>query len=222
MNRIRLISVFCACFLTLCSQNYPVIGAYTIIPTSYFPNYNPAKIVTKTHLANQGGLIIKSLSITATPLYTHFQLKACFWEGLLTVPSTFVDTTILGFLTPLTTYSISYTALLSSSMNSCIPIDSNRITFLYSEPLIESVHEWNQANLTMVYPNPVEDVLHINNNFLISDIQLYNTNGETETFRYDSQSQSLDLSQLKNGIYLLCIQSSDRSRRLRIVKLKGG
>ena len=80
-----------------------------------------------------------------------------------------------------------------------------------------SISQNNLSELT-IYPNPVDDILHINFNNQLSKIELINMHGQI-VFKKNNALQQVDLSQLKSGIYFLKIHHQEASLTKKIIKL---
>ena len=66
--------------------------------------------------------------------------------------------------------------------------------------------EWLSA--MVVYPNPVEDVLHLRHAITDFDLTIYNVHGTVRrSFKSQSNSLSADLSDLPAGVYFVKIQN---------------
>lgn len=69
------------------------------------------------------------------------------------------------------------------------------------------------------YPNPVKDVLKIDNVTTIKNIKIYDLKGtEIVTKSYDSKNVKIDISDLIKGIYLVRIESENGAETIKIVK----
>lgn len=84
-----------------------------------------------------------------------------------------------------------------------------------------SQNEINDENSVKMYPNPTNGVLKIDEklNEKISDILVYNVYGDnvTSNISYNQQS-NIDLTKLRNGIYILIINTNDGIVTKKIIK----
>ncbi|MEL6812854.1 MAG: M14 family zinc carboxypeptidase [Bacteroidota bacterium] len=81
-----------------------------------------------------------------------------------------------------------------------------------------SIEEVDNAQFT-VYPNPVNDMLHITTPLENYTIEMYTVQGQIiNRILNNNGSQSIDYSNLSSGIYLLKLTSLGASQTLRIVK----
>lgn len=77
-----------------------------------------------------------------------------------------------------------------------------------------------ESGLTSVYPNPTNDILNINtNNSLHKSIDIYNIFGKLEFSKSTSEIiETIDISALSSGVYLLKISSFDKNELLKIIR----
>ena len=73
------------------------------------------------------------------------------------------------------------------------------------------------ANVLNVYPNPVDNLLYIENSDLIVSAHVFEMNGK-EVFKTENVSSSIDLSELQTGIYFIKFTSSKGVTLKKIVK----
>jgi len=70
-----------------------------------------------------------------------------------------------------------------------------------------------------VYPNPVQDVLYINDLKFTSDISLFNAFGqEVYTVKAVSNSCSIPMLALANGFYLVKVTSQEQTKTIKVIK----
>jgi hypothetical protein len=72
---------------------------------------------------------------------------------------------------------------------------------------------------TNIYPNPAKNNITIeNNNFVISNIELYNITGQlVKTENVNSMSINMNISDLKTGIYILELHTNETSIRRKLI-----
>lgn len=88
------------------------------------------------------------------------------------------------------------------------------LTFTYTQPL--SVAGFSQSAIK-IYPNPVENKLHVDTDYEIESINLYSALGQL--VQSNSNQNSIDVSTLPSGIYLLEIKEQNQQTAIRkIVK----
>ena len=68
-----------------------------------------------------------------------------------------------------------------------------------------------------LYPNPVEDVLHLKSSKTIDFIRLYNNKGEL-VIQIKPNNDEIDLNKIKSGFYLACIYVGNKEVKRRILK----
>lgn len=73
------------------------------------------------------------------------------------------------------------------------------------------------ANTIVVYPNPVKDILHIENLNGTGSIEVFNQLGQLVLGRQVNNSQ-IDLSSLAKGVYMLRLKSGPGEKTIKIIK----
>jgi len=72
-----------------------------------------------------------------------------------------------------------------------------------------SIDPDNELNNIAIYPNPTSGILNINNTNTVSQIDIYSVLGKKiKTFTLSVGNNSIDVSDLKNGIYMLSINKN--------------
>ncbi len=72
------------------------------------------------------------------------------------------------------------------------------------------------AAMVQVYPNPVSNMLHIQTSSIVSGVELYTISGRLVTRQ--NNSNSIDMSQLASGMYLLKVTSEGQSITQKVIK----
>ena len=99
------------------------------------------------------------------------------------------------------------------------PIGGISQGFLQVETLIINATEAEIDNTLLVFPNPVHDKLYLRSQFrVIAGVQVFDMLGR-KTLQTSLSGESLDLSQLSPGIYLLHL-SDTRQRFFQTVKIE--
>lgn len=80
-----------------------------------------------------------------------------------------------------------------------------------------SVNE-NTLNALAIYPNPVTDVLNISGGFSPTSVMVFDLNGRRYELPFDSQANTVDLSRLSAGVYLLSIEAEGGKLNKRFIK----
>jgi hypothetical protein len=77
-----------------------------------------------------------------------------------------------------------------------------------------------EANLETFYPNPVQQILHLNLKSAIQKLELFDLSGRLiQTFALtESKTQQVDLSNLVSGFYLLSYKQGDEPIVKRFIK----
>jgi photosystem II stability/assembly factor-like uncharacterized protein len=99
-----------------------------------------------------------------------------------------------------------------------------QLSFLLNDAQITAVSE-NKLDEYLIYPNPVNDILHINCDKvgIRTHFRIFNLSGTEMTEHLKLQKsfdaiQSLDLSTLPSGLYILEIEQHNKLIRLKIIK----
>jgi hypothetical protein len=80
-----------------------------------------------------------------------------------------------------------------------------------------SVEDKQLENLT-VYPNPVNDILHIRSGeATIEKVEIYNLNGQLVKAK-SNQIETINMSNLQSGMYLLKLYSNDASKTVKLLR----
>ncbi|MCU0360525.1 MAG: T9SS type A sorting domain-containing protein [Bacteroidia bacterium] len=192
----------------LTGQNYPSIGAHTVIPEFYGPSTVPTKFVTATAILNQGQHLGTSFTVTppgASSWLGKIELRGCYYDGqLLPATQTFIDTFHVGILSGGNAYTVTFKAYLSSSSASCIPVDSNEISFFHAVPIVESIHELGFHKTLHVYPNPSKnDIILETANLKGQIIKISDEKGRLvkEVVIEEAQTR-VNLNQFNAGVYI--------------------
>ncbi|MDO6596194.1 choice-of-anchor J domain-containing protein [Oceanihabitans sp. 2_MG-2023] len=98
-------------------------------------------------------------------------------------------------------------------------VNSSTWSFTTEDDPNLSVDEFN-INAFTVYPNPVNDVLNIKTNLTIENVEVYNQLGQRVLTVTKNQisGNSIDMSNLNNGIYIIEIASGDKKESFKIIK----
>ncbi len=65
-------------------------------------------------------------------------------------------------------------------------------------------------NKIVIYPNPANDFINLNSNFIINKIEIQDLNGRiVSTENHNSENIVLDINQLSKGIYLIKVQTEN-------------
>ncbi|KAF2507682.1 T9SS type A sorting domain-containing protein [Flavobacterium zhairuonense] len=76
-------------------------------------------------------------------------------------------------------------------------------------------------NLTsfQFYPNPVIDILNIENNSTIDDVEIIDISGKSVVFkRINDLHSEIDLSNLSSGVYILKVKSENKQKTIKFIK----
>jgi len=84
-------------------------------------------------------------------------------------------------------------------------------------PVVTSVNQQEFTPSVVGYPNPVRDILHLAGDSPIHSVALLSLDGQL-VMSQRGPLQSLDLSNVPVGFYLLVVNSGSRSERIKIRK----
>ena len=205
MNRMLLISLIVLIRIgALYSQCCPYLGNIEVIPEN--PNtLDSIYLVTNVTTPNLGSYLGYEIE---NDLNNEITVRACYWEGMFTVLTDFVDTINLGIKEDLGLYTLNFVALSSIDENVCTPIDSNSIELTFEVGGVNSTeNKFNEIDL-IFYPNPIVDRnLLVHASTVIKEITIMDSNGSSiikidniENFDFE-----IDTSDLSTGIYFVKI-----------------
>lgn len=79
--------------------------------------------------------------------------------------------------------------------------------------------KFNTMSSTVIYPNPVGDMLYVKSGEVINNIEVYDIYGKVlQSKSYSTESATIDLSQYSSGIYLLKVSAESGILTRKIVK----
>lgn len=110
-----------------------------------------------------------------------------------------------------------------SSIQGVLPFSSEKMgTITISlEEVILGVDDFSAKNSISIYPNPAQDYITVSNNTPLSSVEFYSVLGNKvfEKTNLNSLSETIDISHLPSGIYLLnSVDSEKRSSTKKLVK----
>ena len=81
-----------------------------------------------------------------------------------------------------------------------------------------SIEENNFTNFKY-YPNPVESVLNIDGNSIISNVQVYNLDGQLlSSKKYSDSKIVIDFKRYSTGVYLIVLTKDDKKESFKVIK----
>jgi len=93
--------------------------------------------------------------------------------------------------------------------------DSDIATFQYFRT---GIYQVENGNITIyAYPNPVKDILYINSNAVVESVMIYDTVGKL-IIKQTNTTGGIDVSELRNGTYIIKIQTNTNITTQKIVK----
>ena len=105
-----------------------------------------------------------------------------------------------------------YTLTSYNANNQAVTISSGD----FSTPLVSSIATIETV-LVRVYPNPVKDILYINSNAVVESVMIYDTVGKL-IIKQTNTTGGIDVSGLRNGTYIIKIQTNTNITTQKIVK----
>lgn len=192
----------------------PYIGAIEILP----PNprtTDTIRIVTHTTTPNQGHEISYSHSWQGNTVH----LRGCFYDGFLTAPASYSDTTLLGIV-QWGNVVVNYVGTVSNSETSCMPFDSNTVDTTFNLIMANATSEAQTATDGFsVSPNPVNDDLTIHSQWAsLLEVELSNAWGQVCHKTILRSGEMLDMSAFPAGMYWVRISDGKRQSIQRVFK----
>lgn len=80
------------------------------------------------------------------------------------------------------------------------------------------VEDRNTGN-TVIYPNPVRDVLNISNSIEVDKVEIYGVNGQKVYNFQTSSATAIDISSLPAGVYIVNVHSAGAVEKLKVIKI---
>ena len=69
------------------------------------------------------------------------------------------------------------------------------------------------------YPNPVENILNIESNSIISNLEVYNLNGQLLfESKYSDSKIGIDFKRYAAGVYLIVLTKDDKKESFKVIK----
>jgi len=100
----------------------------------------------------------------------------------------------------------------------CGPVWSDWVVTEFTTDAVSGTTAYSLNNVK-AYPNPVNNVLTLDNNTAIDKIELYNLAGQLFINQIiGTKTASVNLEDLSAGVYLLTIYAGDSSKKMRIIK----
>jgi hypothetical protein len=193
----------------------PYISPIEIIPTQPTTS-DSVRIVTQTTTPGYGQEISYSFSMQGNLI----QLNGCFADGMLTVPRTFLDTTMLG---PLQGgfYTVNYLGTISSNDTVCVPVDSNSVTLNFEVVNLASIaNEGLPSNDFSIAPNPVVDEFSVISRKSVGKLELTLTNALGQVCYYTTLNAgaSVDIRSFPAGMYWIKIGTAGSQSIYKVFK----
>lgn len=103
--------------------------------------------------------------------------------------------------------------------------DANEVVYMknqcllndYDETIVNSDCSTGSSRIAM-YPNPVNDVLHLSSNKKITKIEIFSMNG-LMVMNDEMESDVVNLHQLESGMYIIKVYTNEEVRNMKFVKV---
>ena len=97
-------------------------------------------------------------------------------------------------------------------------VDNMKILFFYSEYTNQlDIEDIELANAIDIYPNPAGDILFIKSEIPLTKVEFYSILGE-KVKEINRDFKAITLNDISDGIYIVKIQSENRSVSKKIIK----
>lgn len=192
----------------------PYIGPIEILP----PNpstLDTIRIVTHTTTPNQGIQISYSHTLQGNIVY----LRGCFYDGFLTAPASYSDTTLLGVV-PWGYIAVNYVGTISNSDTSCVPVDSSSVDTTYFLTIVGTIPtEESAEKLYSISPNPVQNELTVQSQKAgIVNVELRNAWGQLCYTTALHAKETIDMHAFPVGLYWVRIGEAGQQSVYKVFK----
>jgi len=208
-----LIGNFSPCF----SQCCPYIDGVEIIPSNPNSSQEIMAVLTVT-TPNQGVFISASAEVDENIV----SIEACYYSGFLTALQTYVDTVVIGNLSP-GDYSYTFTAYQSSSETECVDPVNQINTGIFTVDEANAIEEVEKDVLT-IFPNPsINGRIIVRTDLDIVNIEVFDQLGKVVLVLDHSilsSNHEVDLSALNKAVYFLKLYDRKGNEYVREVVLK--
>ena len=192
----------------------PYIGPIEILP----PNPSTTdtiRIVTHTTTPNQGHEISYSHFWQGNTVY----LRGCFYDGFLTAPASYSDTTLLGIV-PWGIIAVNYVGTVSNSGTSCAAFDSTIVDTTFMVAVVNAIaEEQSVVDIYSVSPNPVHDDLTIHSQKAEKlNLELSNAWGQVCYKTTLHPGESIDMRAFSVGLYWVSIGGTGQRSVYKVFK----
>jgi hypothetical protein len=195
MKKIILLAIFFAFSLHGKSQN--------MLITSVFPTTVPGgiNINLQTATGNGAGYLSNSHTVTGNVIELH----VCYWFNDTLPYLTFENNFFIPLENP-ANYTIIVNIILSSSTTVCNNFSTPDTETLQYNFLSNTDFSFN--DFVKLYPNPSSGIIYVQGlDAKVNRVAVYDISGKTVKTKMDSSGNSLDLTDLREGIYFVKIET---------------
>lgn len=187
----------------------PVIDSLKIIPTN--PTTNDVVKLVAYATFSSGGCVLTGHNVQVTG--NNIRVNLVYTVGMATYICHSTDTLTLGSFA-----AGNYTAIAMLSVGSTIGVPVLD-TINFTVQSVSGINNINNSASIQLYPNPVENELHIQSDVVIENVELYSTLGQQVlSFSYTELNENkISLETLPDGIYMIVI--TDKAKQRYVKKL---
>ncbi len=204
--------------MTLCVVT-PVRGQFTIQHIEVVPAHpTPTEEVKVTFHIVSPNQPVSSVYLRHERVNDSIEVEGCFYQGAATSPGHFYDTLSLGIL-PAGNYQVLFDAYLSNDSAICDMSASDFTSVSFTVSGSSSVSYPGLENKFAVYPNPVIDVLFVEDDeaLVLLDAAIIDSEGKMLQ-QHPGNFRRIDVSSLPKGLYFLRLRATEGQAIIRFVK----
>ncbi len=216
-------------------SNYDIYLSGSVNPADRSLTFANNVVGTQTQVRS-GSLVIPAGSVTvggspnAFSFYINFTTPWLYSGGNLLVQlhhTAFAGTSITSLSTesvlssggPGNGYGVTVSSCWASSYTGATAATNGNFSVISLRATDVLGTQTYESSIMNVYPNPTLDVLHIDGNVLLSKVRIFNMLGQLVVEKTtNSQNNTVDLSHLNRGTYLLEMETESGIKKQKIIK----